>query len=119
MLAMRIEQIEPGLGIEAMTLAAPRFENLSPTALSAMLAGDERTPDIAPLIDQLAGSVGENALFRMDAFESDVPERAVRRTDRTSAGSGKSVAVSVDLGGRGIIKKKNTTKRTQTKHRQP
>src|SRR3546814_12637153 len=80
MLAMRIEQIEPGLGIEAMTLAAPRFENLSPTALSAMLAGDERPPDIAPLIDQLAGRVGENALFRMDAFESDVPERAVRRT---------------------------------------
>src|SRR3546814_18959337 len=79
MLAMRIEQIEPGLGIEAMTLAAPRFENLSPTALSAMLAGDERPPDIAPLIDLLAGRVGEHALFRMDAFERDVQERAVRR----------------------------------------
>lgn len=80
MLAMRIERIDPGLGIEAMTLAAPRFENLSPTALGAMLAGDERAPDNAPLIDQLAGRVGENALFRMGAFESDVPERAVRRT---------------------------------------
>src|SRR3546814_11734337 len=28
MLAMRIEQIEPGIGIEGMTLAAPRFENI-------------------------------------------------------------------------------------------
>src|SRR3546814_2039811 len=45
-----------------------------------MLTGDERPPAIAPLIYQLAGRVGENALFRMDAFESDVPERAVRRT---------------------------------------
>src|SRR3546814_20216604 len=63
-----------------MTVASPRFENLSPTALSAMLAGDERPPYIAPLIDQLAGGVGENALCRIDAFESDVPERAVRRT---------------------------------------
>lgn len=78
--AMRIETIEPGLGIETMTLAAPRVEALLPLALDAGLAHDDRAPDIAPLIDQLVARVGEHGLFRMAAHESDVPERAVVRT---------------------------------------
>lgn len=79
MLAMRIERIEPGLGIEAMTLTALRVEELAPVALGAMLAGEDRAADLAPLVDQLAGRAGEDALFRMGSVESDVPERAVRR----------------------------------------
>lgn len=86
--AMRVEKIEPGLGIEAMTLVAPRVEELHPVAISAGLAGDDRLPDIAPLIDQLAGRVGEQALFRMGSEESDVPERAVRRSAALSAPTG-------------------------------
>src|SRR3546814_18126805 len=49
-IAMRIEQIEPGLGIEAMTLAAPRCEYSSPTALRGLLPGEDRPPDQQPLI---------------------------------------------------------------------
>lgn len=79
MLAMRIERIEPGLGIETMTLTALRVEELARVALGAMLAGEDRAADLAPLVDQLAGRAGEDALFRMGAVESDVPERAVRR----------------------------------------
>lgn len=79
MFAMRIERIDPGMGIEAMTLAAPYVEPLQPIALGAGLGRDERPPDIAPLVDQLAGRVGEAALFRLSAKESDVPERAVCR----------------------------------------
>jgi len=79
MLVMRIERIEPGLGVEAMTLRAPRVETLQPLALSAGLGDAQRTPDIAPLVDQLAGRVGEDALFRIGSRESDVPERAVHR----------------------------------------
>jgi protein ImuB len=79
MLAMRIERIEPGLGIEAMMLTAPRVEDLAATALSAGFADDMRAPDLASLVDQLAGRVGEEALFRASAVESDVPERAVHR----------------------------------------
>jgi protein ImuB len=81
MLAMRVERIDPGLGIEAVALAAPRIEDLAPVSLGAALVGDDRPADIAPLVDQLAGRVGEAALFRVGAEESDVPERATRRTD--------------------------------------
>jgi protein ImuB len=79
MLIMRIERIEPGLGIEAMVLRAPRVETLNPVALSAGLGDEQRAPDIAPLVDQLSGRVGEDALFRMASRESDVPERAAHR----------------------------------------
>ncbi|MFW2853811.1 DUF6504 family protein [Sphingomonas sp. TX0543] len=79
MFALRVERIAPGLGIEAMTLAAPRVEALQPAAMPCGLIDGERTPDLAPLVDQLAGRVGDDALFRMAPRESDVPERAVRR----------------------------------------
>jgi protein ImuB len=88
MLTMRIERIDPGLGIEGMTLAAPRTEELAPVTLEGGLAGDDRPPDIAQLIDQLAGRVGDQALFRIGSFESDVPERAVRRGDPLAAPQG-------------------------------
>src|SRR3546814_17364916 len=43
---------------------------------------------------------------------------SVRRPDRKSVVEGKSVAVSVDLGGRRIIKNKNTTtKQKSTQHK--
>jgi protein ImuB len=76
---LRIDRIEPGLGIEAMTLAAPAVERLAPVALGAPLGGEPRAPDIAPLVDQLAGRAGTDALFRLRAIESDVPERAIGR----------------------------------------
>ena len=79
MFAMRVEQIEPDLGIEAMALATPRVEDLFPMALDAALRGEPHSPDLSPLIDQLAGRVGDAALFRMRSEESDVPERAVGR----------------------------------------
>ncbi|WP_447763372.1 DUF6504 family protein [Sphingopyxis panaciterrae] len=79
LLAMRIDRIEPGLGIEAMMLAAPQVERLAPEAMSAGLETAGRTPDIAPIVDQLVGRAGEAALFRMGAVESDVPERALHR----------------------------------------
>ncbi|WP_313911252.1 DUF6504 family protein [Sphingopyxis sp. SE2] len=76
---LRIDRIEPGLGIEAMTLAAPQVEALAPETIGSPLDSGERTPDIAPLVDQLAGRAGEAALFRLAAIESDVPERAIGR----------------------------------------
>lgn len=78
MFALRIERIEPGLGIEAMRLAAPQVEPLGATTIASDLIPGDRPPDIAPLVDQLAGRVGDAALFRLSAIESDVPERAVR-----------------------------------------
>lgn len=87
MFGMRIERIEPDLGIEAMTLRAPRVEDLAAMALDG-LGGPAMTPDLAPLVDQLAGRVGDAALFRMDAEHSDVPERAVRRAEALASPAG-------------------------------
>jgi protein ImuB len=80
MLGLRIERIDPGLGIEAMSLAALRVEDLASEALCIPLAGESSATDIAPLVDQLGGRVGSDALFRLEARESDVPERAAVRT---------------------------------------
>jgi protein ImuB len=85
---LRIDRIEPGLGIEAMRLAAPQVDTLTPEAIGAVFDEASRAPDIAPLIDQLAGRAGEAALFRLAAVESDVPERAVRRIPPLTAGEG-------------------------------
>ena len=79
MLAMRVERIEPELGLEEMSLTAPRVEDLYPAPLAAGLEG-RRAADMGALVDQLAGRVNEDALFRVSALESDVPERALRRT---------------------------------------
>ena len=79
MLTMRVERIDPGLGIEAMTLSAPRVEQLRSQTLEAGLITGDRAADIAPLVDQLAGRIDPDAPFRLSSRESDVPERAVRR----------------------------------------
>ena len=79
MFSLRIEQIDPGLGIEGVRATAIRAEPLGATAMGAMLAGEDNAPDLAVTVDRLAGRVGEKALFRTRPVESDVPERAVAR----------------------------------------
>ena len=99
LLLPKIEEIDPGFGIEAMRLVAARSEPLAPEqpslrakrsnpAASAPHAGlprrcaprnDEQPPDLSFLIDRLASRLGARRLFRIGAAESDVPERSVRR----------------------------------------
>jgi protein ImuB len=79
LLAMKIELIEPGFGIEAIHLVAGRCEPLAPQPIESALDGERPAPDLAPLIDRLAGRLGARHLFRSSAVESDVPERSVRR----------------------------------------
>src|SRR3546814_7945703 len=63
---LRIDRIEPGLGIEAMRLAAPQVDALAPEAIGAAFDDDAQAGDIAPLVDQLAGRAGAAALFRSE-----------------------------------------------------
>ncbi|WP_226372610.1 Y-family DNA polymerase [Allosphingosinicella flava] len=79
LLAMKIEQIEPGFGIEAMRLVAERCEQLEPQPVAHDLSGGEASPDLSHLIDRLTTRLGSRALFRSSFVESDVPERSVRR----------------------------------------
>lgn len=70
----RIEEIEPGFGIEALTLHVLRAEPLGAEALAPALA-DEAVPDLAPLVDAIANRADGLAPWRMTPVESDVPER--------------------------------------------
>ena len=67
----RLEQVDPGDGIEAMALSATVAETL-PSAQQAP------GPDLAPLVDRLANRLGAQRLWRPAPVQSDVPERAVR-----------------------------------------
>ncbi|HEU0100237.1 MAG TPA: DUF6504 family protein [Allosphingosinicella sp.] len=75
LLAMKIEKIEPGFGLDSMRLVAGRVEPLAPEQLS----GERAEEDLAMLVDRLAGRLGSTRLYRATAVESDVPERSVAR----------------------------------------
>lgn len=79
LLARRIETIDPGFGIDAMHLVAARTEPLGAMAVPGDLAVPEAVPDLALLVDLIAGRLGGRGLYRFSAVESEVPERSVCR----------------------------------------
>ena len=72
----RTETIEPGFGIEKLTLVAVMTEPLEEEQRSSSLVGGA-VEDITPLIDMF-GNRGQR-VYRLAAVASDVPERSVRR----------------------------------------
>jgi protein ImuB len=78
LLKRRIEDVEPGYGIDAITLHVRRAALLGPEPVVERI-GEEAAPDIATLVDTLATRIGQAGMWRMRAVESDVPERAVAR----------------------------------------
>lgn len=76
LLTRRIEQVEPGFGIDALTLHVRSAEPLGPQPVAVRL-DEEAAPDLAPLVDTLATRIGIARLWRCQPVESDVPERSV------------------------------------------
>ena len=78
----RLEEVDPGLGVEAMRLVVTLAEPLAWAQATAALApGDEGQPpaaDVAALVDRLTNRLGKGRVFRVAPVESDVPERAIR-----------------------------------------
>lgn len=75
----KLEQIDPGLGIEDLVLTAESVEKLAAAQLG--LAGEAArsdSADLAALVDRLANRLGMRALARPVRRESHIPERAVR-----------------------------------------
>jgi protein ImuB len=72
----RTEKIEPGFGIEKLTLVAIMSEPLEEEQKSSSLVDEDMT-DITPLIDIL-GNRGQR-VYRVAPVASDVPERSVTR----------------------------------------
>jgi protein ImuB len=83
LLKLRIERIDPGMGLEQFWLIAVHTEPLDAVDLGAVLAGETLVRDPARLVDVIAGRIGPQAVFRIAPVDSHVPERAVARSDPT------------------------------------
>ncbi|NIJ21497.1 protein ImuB [Sphingomonas naasensis] len=79
LLRRRIEDVEPGYGIDAIALHVRRAAPLGAEPMVERL-DEEAAPDLATLVDTLATRIGLAAMWRMHPVESDVPERASART---------------------------------------
>jgi protein ImuB len=87
LLCDKIETVDPGFGIELMSLAATLAEPLSPKQIISSLI-EEPEADVSGLIDTLANRVGESRLYRLAPVSSDVPERSVQRVAPTAPATG-------------------------------
>ncbi len=83
LLSDKVETIDPGFGIEIMTLTATHAEPLEARQSISSLVEDT-APDVSDLIDLLANRVGEERLYRAVPVASDVPERSVARVPATA-----------------------------------
>lgn len=77
LLAQKIETVDPGLGIEAMSLVASLVQPMGAAQIGTTLQGDRRGPDIPSIVDTLANRFGVRALYRAIPRESAMPEREV------------------------------------------
>jgi len=89
LLAERIETIDPGLGVEAMTLWVPLAEAAA-AGQGDVLAPGGGGADLGPLIDRLVARFGAAQVYRAAPVESDVPERSVARVAGLSPSMGRS-----------------------------
>jgi protein ImuB len=76
LLAAKLETIDPGFGIEVITLRARRTERVVERQ-TAMEGGSDDLADIAPLIDKLGNRLGFNNVWRCAVAESHWPEHSV------------------------------------------
>ncbi len=78
--APKLDVVDPGFGIEAVTLTAHRVEPLAP--VQARLAGEadaDVEASLAALADRLSNRLGEARVWRADPQARWVPEKAVAR----------------------------------------
>jgi len=71
----RLERIDTGFGLDAMTLDAVVHEALG-AAQQALVGAADESIDLARLIDRLVARLGPGAVLRPVARDSHVPERA-------------------------------------------
>jgi protein ImuB len=83
----RLDTIDPGLGVEDMILAAFAVEPLPPEQINfagSSVEGDAEA-GIAPLLDRIGNRLGLDAVSRLEARESHIPERASVRVPNSVA----------------------------------
>jgi protein ImuB len=80
--AERLGHLDPGFGVEAVTLAAPVTEPLAPAQVSVpgtpALAPGRKDAVLSPLLDRLGNRLGFDRLVTLEPFESHLPEGTSR-----------------------------------------
>ncbi|NKK60257.1 DNA polymerase Y family protein [Rhizobium leguminosarum bv. viciae] len=84
----RIEKIDPGFGIEKLSLAATMVEPLDDKQIVSSLV-TEATVDVGAFVDVL-GNRGAYRIYRVAPVASDVPERSVKRISPVAADVGQT-----------------------------
>jgi protein ImuB len=84
-----LETVDPGFGVEVVTLTAVEVEALRPSQ-RRLEQGGEVPPEegVAPLVDRLVNRLGHDAVWRAEPNASHAPERAVVRRPALSRPGG-------------------------------
>ena len=90
LLCDKIETIDPGFGVEIMSLRASLVEPFEQKQVRTSLLSEEPEADISALVDILANRVGGERLYRFAPVASDVPERSVARIAPAAPATGQS-----------------------------
>jgi protein ImuB len=77
LLKPQIETIDPGFGIESVSLTASLAAPLGAQQRISDLCAAQAGADLAPLVDTLLNRLGAERIFRVTPVESDVPERSL------------------------------------------
>ncbi len=87
--APMLETIDPGFGIEVVTLTAAEVEARGPSQRRLEQGGDVPPEEgVAPLVDRLVNRLGGEAVWRAEPNPSHAPERAVARRPALSRPGG-------------------------------
>ena len=76
LLAAKLEAVDPGFGVEVVTLLASRIEALPEQQIGMDHSRDDRAA-LAPLIDKLGNRLGFENVWRIALSESHWPERSI------------------------------------------
>jgi protein ImuB len=80
LIAPRLETVDPGFGIEVVTMMAHEVEPISGRQARLDKAREATVEEgLGPLVDRLTNRLGEDRVWRAIAVESHVPELAVGR----------------------------------------
>lgn len=95
LLVERLEQVDPGFGVEVMSLAALRAEPLAALQIALGKRDPSENGDLAALLDRLGNRIGLERLSRQVPQESYLPERAARRIAPLEQASGEAWRATV------------------------